>query len=102
MPEFSTPFSVLKNERQLTSEELARAIRFNIAAEFEAIQLYQQLAESTDNAVAKEVLIDVANEEKEHVGEFLELLHHLCPDEKSFYQSGIEEVREIMEKFNKS
>ena len=102
MPKFSTPFTAKKNDRQLTHEELVRTIRFSIAAEFEAIQIYQQLAESTDDAVTKAVLIDVANEEKEHVGEFLELLHHLCPDEKKYYENGFKEVREIIEELNKS
>ncbi|MDH5186024.1 MAG: rubrerythrin, partial [candidate division WOR-3 bacterium] len=58
MPEFGTPFSGLKNARQVTHEELVRAIRFMIAAEYEAIQLYMQLAESTDNKLAQEVLKD--------------------------------------------
>ena len=38
MPEFCNPFSVLKGGRKLTHEELVRAIRFMIAAEYEAIQ----------------------------------------------------------------
>ena len=45
MPVFGTPFSGLANERKLTDEELIRAIRFAAAGEFEAIQLYMQLAE---------------------------------------------------------
>jgi rubrerythrin len=49
MPEFSTNFSGMKADRKLTDEELKRAIRFDIAAEYEAVQLYLQLAESTDN-----------------------------------------------------
>ena len=49
----------------LTHNELVRAIRFMIAAEYEAIQLYTQLAESTDNKLAQEVLLDITNEEKE-------------------------------------
>lgn len=39
MPEFGSPFSGLANYRKLTNEELIRAIRFMIAAEYEAIQL---------------------------------------------------------------
>jgi len=38
MPDFGTPFSGLAKERKLTHEELIRAIRFMIAAEYEAIQ----------------------------------------------------------------
>jgi rubrerythrin len=96
MPEFCSPFTVLKNERKLTREELVRAIRFMIAAEYEAIQLYQQTAESTNDALAKKVLIDIANEEKEHAGEFLRLLRELDPEEEKFYKEGYEEVEEMI------
>ncbi len=101
MPEFCNPFAVLKNDRKLTHDELVRAIRFMIAAEYEAIQLYQQTAESTDNELAKEVLIDIANEEKEHAGEFLRLLRELEPDEEKFYSEGKEEVEEMIAKLKK-
>ena len=97
MPEFSDPFSVLKNGEMLTDAELVRAIRFMIAAEHEAIQLYQQTAESTDNKLAAEELIDIANEEKEHAGEFLRLLHELDPEEEKWYKNGEEEVEEMIE-----
>jgi len=99
MPDFGTPFSGLAKGRKLTQEELIRAIRFMIAAEYEAIQLYMQLAESTDNKLAIEVLKDIANEERVHAGEFLRLLKHLAPDEEKFYREGAEEVEEEMRKF---
>ena len=101
MPEFCSPFSVLKSDRKLTKEELVRAIRFMIAAEYEAIQLYQQTAESTDNKLAKEVLLDIANEEKEHAGEFLRLLCELDSKEENYYKEGYEEVEEMIEKVKK-
>jgi len=101
MPEFSNPFTVLKNERKLTRTELVRAIRFMVAAEYEAIQLYQQTAESTDNELAREVLLDIANEEKEHAGEFLRLLHELDPEEEKFYREGYGEVEEMMTRLKK-
>jgi rubrerythrin len=94
MPEFGHPFSVLKHDRLLTHDELVRAVRFMISAEYEAIQLYQQLAESTDNELAQKVLIDIADEEKVHAGEFLRLLRELDPDEERFYQEGAKEVEE--------
>ena len=72
-----------------------------IAAEYEAIQLYQQTAESTDNELAKEVLLDIANEEKEHAGEFLRLLRELDPEEIKLYEEGYEEVEEIIAKLKK-
>ena len=101
MPEFGSPFSVLAENRKLTHEELVRAIRFMIAAEYEAIQLYMQLAESTDNRLAIEVLKDIADEERVHAGEFLRLLKELAPDEEKFYAEGAEEVEEEIEKLKK-
>ena len=94
MPEFGMPFSRLAKDRKLTQSELVRAIRFMVAAEYEAIQLYMQLAESTDNKLAIEVLKDIADEERVHAGEFLRLLHELAPDEKKFYAEGAQEVEE--------
>ena len=98
MPEFGSPFSGLANDRKLTHEELVRAIRFMIAAEYEAVQLYMQLAESIDDELAIEVLKDIADEERVHAGEFLRLLRHLEPDEEKFYTEGAEEVEEIIKK----
>ena len=98
MPEFGSPFSGLKKDRKITKEELIRAIRFMIAAEYEAIQLYMQLAESTDNKLAQDVLKDIANEERVHAGEFLRLLKELAPDEEKFYREGAKEVEEEINK----
>jgi len=98
MPEFGSPFSGLANDRNLTDEELVRAIRFMVAAEYEAIQLYMQLAASTDNKLAVEVLKDIADEERVHVGEFLRLLRELAPDEEKFYAKGAGEVEKEIKK----
>jgi rubrerythrin len=98
MPEFCSPFSGVAKDRKLTHEELVRAIRFMVAAEYEAIQLYMQLAESTDNALAIDVLKDIADEERVHAGEFLRLLYALDPNEAKFYAEGAKEVEEEMEK----
>ena len=96
MPEFGNPFAGQKNDSKLTDAELIRAIRFMVSAEYEAIQLYMQLAESTDNKLAIEVLKDIANEERVHAGEFLRLLKELAPDEEKFYRVGAEEVDEMI------
>jgi len=97
MPEFTNPFSGLKNDRKLNKEELIRAMRFSISAEYEAVQFYTQIAESIDDELAKKVLIDVANEELIHAGEFLRVLKELAPDEQDFYDEGADEVEEMME-----
>ncbi len=102
MPEFGQPFSGLGKDRKLTEPELIRAIRFLIASEYEAVQMYMQLAESTDNKLAIEVLKDVADEERVHAGEFLRLLKEIAPDEETFYAEGAEEVEEEIEKLKKA
>ena len=71
MPTFGSPFSVLANNKKLTNDELIRAVRFTVAAEIEATQVYMQLAESTENKLAVKVLKAVGDEERVHVGEFL-------------------------------
>lgn len=101
MPDFGNAFSGLAEGRKLSPEELVRAIRFMIAAEYEAIQLYMQLAESTDNSLAIAVLKDIADEERVHAGEFLRLLQELAPDEEKFYHEGMEEVEGLIEERNK-
>ena len=101
MPEFGSSFSGLAKDRKLTNAELVRAIRFTVAAEYEAVQLYMQLAESTDNKLAVDVLQDIADEERVHAGEFLRLLNELAPDEKKFYDEGAEEVQEMIDSLKK-
>jgi len=94
MPDFGSPFSGKASDRNLTDAELVRAIRFMVAAEYEAVQMYMQLAESTDNELAIRVLTDIADEERVHAGEFLRLLYELAPDEAEFYAEGAAEVEE--------
>lgn len=96
MPEFASSFSGKASDRKLTAEEVVRAIRYMVAAEYEAVQLYTQLAESIDNRLAKAVLMDIAEEEIVHAGEFLRLLKELAPDEEGLYKEGYEEVEEII------
>lgn len=100
MPDFGNSFSGLANDRKLTEQELIRAIRFMVSAEYEAVQLYSQLAESTDNKLAKEVLKDITDEEIIHAGEFLRLLRELSPGEYKLYDEGAMEVEDEINKLN--
>jgi rubrerythrin len=95
MPEFVNPFSGKVPDRKLTLEELVRAIRLNLAAEHEAVHLYMAHAEATDHPLAKMVLIDIANEERVHAGEFERLLQILTGDEDRWLAEGREEVDEM-------
>ena len=99
MPAFESPFAGLAHNRPLTHSELVRAIRFMVAAEYEAVQLYQQLAESTDNAIAQTVLRDIADEELVHAGEFMRLLYLLSPNEEALNAKGAAEVDEMATDF---
>lgn len=95
MPEFINPFSGKVPDRKLTTEELIRAIRLDLAAEEEAVHLYMAHAEATDHPLAKKVLIDIANEERVHAGEFSRLLEILTGDEDKWLAEGAEEVDEM-------
>jgi uncharacterized protein len=92
MPEFVNPFSGKIPDRKLTDGELVRALRLDLAAEEEATHTYMAHAEATDNPLAKAVLIDIANEERVHVGEFARLIQLLTGDEDAFLQKGTVEV----------
>ena len=101
MPDFGNSFSGLANDRKLTEQELIRAIRFAVSAEYEAIQVFMQLAESTDNKLAIAVLKNVSDEEIVHVGEFLRLLKALAPGEAKLYMDGAHEVEAVIEALKK-
>jgi len=58
---------------------VAQALRIAIMAELEAINLYEELAEQIEDEGIRKVFLDIAREEKTHVGEFLQLLLQVCP-----------------------
>jgi rubrerythrin len=92
MPEFPNPFVGNLPERKMSFNELIRALRIDIAGELEAIHLYQAHAEATDNALVAEVLLDIADEERVHVGELQRLLQLLLDDEAELLAKGAAEV----------
>ncbi len=97
MPEFLNPFPGMVPDRKMSDTELARAIRLDLAAEFEAVHLYEAHAEATDNELAKKVLLDIVNEERVHAGEFQRLINLLLKDEQSLMAEGAEEVNKMAE-----
>ncbi len=79
--------------KSLGKDDLEKEIiRVGIIAELDAINLYEQLAAMTDNSLLKRVLLDIAKEEKVHVGEFQELLLMLDKEQSSSFEEGKEEV----------
>jgi len=101
MPEFLNPFSGMAPGRKMTKAELVRAIRLNLAAEEEAIHLYTAHADATDHPLARKVLLDVADEEREHKGEFQRLLNILLEDEEELMAAGAAEVDEMARELDK-
>jgi rubrerythrin len=76
MPQ-TPPFHSMTPPRKLTDSELARAIRLNIEAELDAINLYAAHIDSTDNPEAKAIIQHVMDEEREHASLFWELIKRL-------------------------
>jgi hypothetical protein len=95
MPEFVNPFSGVVPGRKMTDSELVRALRLNLAAEQEAVHEYMAHADATDNELARKVLIDIANEERVHAGEFQRLICILAKDEEALLAKGAAEVDEL-------
>ncbi len=96
MPGIANPFVALV-PRTMTKQELVQAVRIEIAGELEAQLLYESHAAATDDEVAREVFQDIANEEKEHMGELLALLQYLDPAEADHMAEGVGEVEGMME-----
>jgi len=71
-------------------------LRVAIIAELDAINLYEQMAAMTNNQKLKDVLMDVADEEKTHVGEFLTMLLKLDKKQVEELEEGRKEVEEIL------
>ena len=97
MPAFTDPFSGMVPKRKMTVGELVRAMRLNVSAEEDATSIYMAHADATDHPVAKKVLIDIANEERVHVGEFNRLIQLLTGDEDAWLAAGAQEVNEMAE-----
>ena len=80
---------------KITKEDVNKEIlRVGIIAEYDAISLYEQMAGMTDNVNIKKILLDIAKEEKTHVGEFQTLLLNEDSEQLQELESGKKEVEE--------
>ncbi|ADI32493.1 ferritin family protein [Staphylothermus hellenicus] len=89
------PLDIISKDAKFTREQVAQAIRYAIIAELDAINLYLQLAEKIEDENIRKVFIDIAQEEKTHLGEFLALLKALDPEQVKELRAGREEVIEL-------
>ncbi len=81
--------------KALEDKKDAELLRIGIIAELDAINLYEQLASLADNELIKRVFLDIAKEEKEHLGEFLKLLREHDSEISDALKEGAQEVKEM-------
>lgn len=79
-------------EEQTSDCEILRAA---IVSELDAINLYEQFAAKANNEDLKKLLLDVAKEEKTHVGEFQACLLKLDKEQDKELESGKKEAEDI-------
>jgi len=85
----------IKLER-ISKENLDKEIlRAGIIAELDAINLYEQMVAIAENAEIKRILLDIAKEEKTHVGEFQALLLTNDKEQEKELEEGKKEVKEL-------
>lgn len=83
------------NLSNLKKEEIDKEIlRVGIIAELDAVSLYEQMAAMTNDRGIKAILLNIAKEEKTHVGEFQALLLRLDKEQVKELAEGRKEVEE--------
>ncbi len=87
------PVDLTKIKQENIDKEV---LRVGIIAEYDAISLYEQLAEMAEDPDIKKILLAVAKEEKEHVGEFQTLLLERDPELVEEMEGGKKEVEELI------
>ena len=80
-----------KMKKEVVDNEI---LRVGIIAELDAINLYEQLAAMTTDKNIKKMLLDIAKEEKTHVGEFQTLLLNRDKEQVEELEAGKKEVKE--------
>ena len=84
------PLSLEKVGKEDLNKEILRA---GIIAELDAINLYEQMAALTENKNIRKILLDIAKEEKTHVGEFQTLLLMEDKEQEKELEEGKKEVK---------
>lgn len=86
------PIDLDKVSKENIDMEIARA---GIIAEYDAISFYEQMAAKANDPMLKKVLMEVAKEEKEHVGEFQTMLLKWDKEQVEEMEEGRKEVEEM-------
>lgn len=84
------------NLEKVNQEDIDKEIaRIGIIAELDAVNLYEQLAQMAQDETLKKVLLDIAKEEKTHIGEFQAILLKKDPEQAEELKKGEEEVAQL-------
>jgi len=88
------PLDLEKVKKEDLDKEILRS---GIIAELDAINLYEQMAALASKESLRKVLLDIAKEEKTHVGEFQTLLLKEDKEQEKELEEGKKEVEKILE-----
>jgi rubrerythrin len=86
------PINLEKVKKEDINKEILRA---GMIAELDAVSFYEQMADLTENEDIKKVLLDIAKEEKTHMGEFQEMLLRLDKEQVNELEAGKKEIEEL-------
>jgi len=86
------PIDLNKVKKEDIDKEI---LRVGMIAELDAVNLYEQLAALAENETIKKVLLDIAREEKTHLGEFQAMLLKLDTEQEKELEDGAKEVEEL-------
>ncbi|MCD6279523.1 rubrerythrin [Candidatus Micrarchaeota archaeon] len=89
------PVNLENVKKERLDEEI---LRIGLIAELDAVNLYEQMAAITSNEDIRKILLDIAKEEKTHVGEFQALLLRLDHEQVKELEAGKKEVEEELNK----
>ena len=85
------------NIAEIKKEDLNKEVlRLGILAELDAVNFYEQLATMTENNDIKKLFLDIAREEKTHIGEFQAMLLKIDPEQVEELKKGEKEVNELI------
>lgn len=87
------PIDLNKISKQDLDKEI---LRTGMLTELDAVNLYEQMAAMTENKGIKKILLDIAKEEKTHVGEFQALLLKEDVEQVNELAEGAKEVAELL------
>jgi rubrerythrin len=87
-----TPIDLEKINKEDLDLEI---LRIGMIAELDAVNLYEQLAAYTQNTNIRKVLLDIAKEEKTHIGEFQALLLKEDAEQSNELEKGKNEVEAL-------